>query len=170
MLILRDAYVGTRVREMKYEYTKTTLRMNAGECPIQDVTTRWWDSKFYTKILSVLWRTGGRNGAISAETKRRTQPILKITSAKILWQLTWSTLLKEVISLSGSNFPECICIFNSALLGCVSWLHWTKDTNQDGSETIQMKLLVGVAVRTVGQILFTLSKNGFCWFHRMSQC
>lgn len=43
--------------------------------------------------------TGGRNGALLAETKRLAQPIFKNTGAKIIWELTWfkSTPLKEMI-------------------------------------------------------------------------
>lgn len=60
VLVVRDASVGTQDREMEYEYMKKIPRMSAGECPVCDITNKWWDSKFCTKISMCTEKDGRR--------------------------------------------------------------------------------------------------------------
>lgn len=60
MLVFRDASVIIQDREMKSEYMKTMPRMSAGECPLRDITNKWWDSTFSTKISKCTEKDGRR--------------------------------------------------------------------------------------------------------------
>lgn len=75
VLIFRDASVGTQDRAVKYECVETTRRMNAGEGPVCDLTSEGGTPNSALRFLSVLRKTGGKNGATLAETRRLTQPV-----------------------------------------------------------------------------------------------